>query len=115
MVRPFMSKKIVLSFQGEQNRFENPMDEIWSVDIDNYPMNRTLNVNIHKVRKIKSEWREFMFGDKFFSSLTFFDENGHVIDRMASHPGYLTMPYMFTTNEIVVEETLKPTETIIGI
>ena len=86
MMRPYMSKKIVLSSQTEQNGTSPDMSEIWSLDLDAFPMNRSLRIDLAKVRQIKSEWHEFLYGDKSFSCVTFFDRDGEVLGKMNSHP-----------------------------
>lgn len=115
MMRPFMSKKITLSSQPERNAQNLPIDEIWSPDLATYPMNRSLRVNMDQVRKIKSEWREFLYGDKFFSCVTFYDKDDHVLAKMNSHPQHLVLPDSYVTNEVVVEERIKANEALIGI
>ena len=84
-MRPFASKRIVLSEQGEQNLYNNPMSEIWSTNIDAIPMNRSLRLDIGKIRKIRSEWREYLFGDKYISDVIFFGEDGDILGKMSSH------------------------------
>ena len=62
----------------------NPMSEIWSTNIEAYPMNRSMTLEVSKIRRIKSEWREYLYGDKFYSCITFYDKNGDIIGKMLS-------------------------------
>ena len=61
------------------------MDEIWSKNLVAYPMNRSLRIEVTKIRKIRSHWKEYLYGDKFASDVTFFDEHDQILGMMNSH------------------------------
>lgn len=115
IITPYKSKKIVLSCQAEQNADEAAMNEIWSLDQDAFPMNRSLRLDLSQVRKIRSQWQEFLYGDKSFSCITFFDKDDRVMGKMNSHPEQIVLPSSYVSKEVVVEESLKEGEQIVGI
>ena len=118
MMRPFACKKIVLEEKGKQNHHQHDTtseSEIWSTDDEAIPMNRSIRLEVRKIRKIRSEWREYLFGDKTISNVIFYDKDGGILGKMSSHHKHLVLPTSYITREHIVEDSLKPEEAIVGI